>query len=614
MTDASKLKNIAVVAHVDHGKTTLVDCLLHQSGTFDERAEIAERVMDSGDQERERGITITAKNCAIEWDGYKINLLDTPGHADFGGEVERGLMMVDGVLLLVDAAEGPLPQTRFVLTKAMERNLKIALIINKVDRPDARTDEVKHEVEDLLLDLATMIEPEDFDIDIPVIYASAKEGWANTEGLDQKSDMKDLLNFMVTDYFPSPKITQGNEFQLLVANLAYDNYLGSLLVGRIQRGTINKHQTVVCMGEDKDKNFKVTNLQVYSALGTEEVNSASAGEIVLIAGLDNPHIGDTICDTSKPEALPRLTVEPPTVGVNISVNTSPFSGKEGEYMTSRKLEELLEEASKINVALAYEGTDDPKVYKLLGRGELQLAVVFEEWRRRGFEFMISRPEVVLKEVDGSTHEPFEKVVLDIPSDCTGPVTEKLSIRKGTMESMMPLGDDRTRMEFVIPSRGLIGYRSTFLTDTRGEGLMSSEYLGYRPWVGQMLARQNGCMVADRAGKMTPYALFNLLSSGTQFVKPGEECYEGMVIGEGKKVNDINVNAVREKHLSSVRTAGKDENIALPPIRPRTLEWAMDWIDNDEWVEITPENIRIRKKILLSNMRSVVRKDKSEKNK
>ncbi|MCO4792249.1 MAG: translational GTPase TypA [Bacteriovoracaceae bacterium] len=608
---ASNLRNIAVVAHVDHGKTTLVDCLLHQSGSFDERSEIAERVMDSGDQERERGITITAKNCAIEWKDMKINLLDTPGHADFGGEVERGLVMVDGVLLLVDAAEGPLPQTRFVLTKAMEKNLKIALIINKVDRPDARTEEVKSEVEDLLLDLASMIEPEDFDLDIPIIYASAKNGWANSESEEEKSDMNDLLNFIVGDYFPSPKISDGNEFQLLVANLGYSNYLGPQLIGRIQRGTLKKHQTVICMGEEAQKSFKATNIQVYSALGTEEVDSVEAGEIVLIAGLENPHIGDTICDSSRLEALERLKVDPPTVGVHISVNTSPFSGKDGEYLTSRKLEEFLEEATKLNVALAYESTDDPKVYKLLGRGELQLAVVFEDWRRRGFEFMISRPEVVLKEIDGAKHEPFENFVVDIPSDCTGAVTEKLAKRKGVMEAMQPIGDTRTRMEFTIPSRGLIGYRSTFLTDTRGEGLMSSEYLGYRPWMGQMLARQNGSLIADRNGKMTPYALFNLLSSGEQFVKPGENCYEGMVIGQNKKTNDINVNAVREKHLSSMRTAGKDENITLPPIRERSLEWAMDWIDNDEWVEITPKDIRIRKKILLSNMRSVIRADKKK---
>lgn len=611
MTIASNLRNIAVVAHVDHGKTTLVDCLLHQSGSFDERSEIAERVMDSGDQERERGITITAKNCAIEWKDMKINLLDTPGHADFGGEVERGLVMVDGVLLLVDAAEGPLPQTRFVLTKAMEKNLKIALIINKVDRPDARTEEVKSEVEDLLLDLASMIEPEDFDLDIPIIYASAKNGWANSESEEEKSDMNDLLNFIVGDYFPSPKISDGNEFQLLVANLGYSNYLGPQLIGRIQRGTLKKHQTVICMGEEAQKSFKATNIQVYSALGTEEVDSVEAGEIVLIAGLENPHIGDTICDSSRLEALERLKVDPPTVGVHISVNTSPFSGKDGEYLTSRKLEEFLEEATKLNVALAYESTDDPKVYKLLGRGELQLAVVFEDWRRRGFEFMISRPEVVLKEIDGAKHEPFENFVVDIPSDCTGAVTEKLAKRKGVMEAMQPIGDTRTRMEFTIPSRGLIGYRSTFLTDTRGEGLMSSEYLGYRPWMGQMLARQNGSLIADRNGKMTPYALFNLLSSGEQFVKPGENCYEGMVIGQNKKTNDINVNAVREKHLSSMRTAGKDENITLPPIRERSLEWAMDWIDNDEWVEITPKDIRIRKKILLSNMRSVIRADKKK---
>lgn len=608
MTPYSQLKNIAVVAHVDHGKTTLVDGLLQQSGTFSDRDEIQDRVMDSGDIERERGITIKAKNCAIFWNDCKINLLDTPGHADFGGEVERSLMMVDGVVLLVDAAEGCLPQTRFVLSKAMQRGIKIGVVVNKVDRPDARIDEVKGEIEDLLLELASFLEIGDFDLDIPFLYASGKDGWASESPDEPTTDLRVLLDFMASDYYPAPEFDKSADLKILVTNLSYSSYLGALSIGRIQQGTMKKHMQATLMGKGKNKNFKVSSIQVYDKLGMNEVEEAEAGEIVILAGVEETQIGDTISDNKDAQPLERIEVEPPTVGVFVSVSTSPLSGQEGEYLTSRKLEEFLVNSCRNNVALRFSETDDPKVFKLMGRGELQLAIVFEELRREGFEFMLSRPEVIFQEdEDGTKTEPFEKLVLDIPSDATGAVTEKLATRKGLMEGMLPIGDTRTRMEFVIPSRGLIGYRSRFLTDTRGEGIMSSEYLGYRPYAGDMLARQNGAIVADRAGKLTPYALFNLLSLGKQFVKPGEKCYEGMVIGEYTKVNDTNVNAVREKHLSSVRTAGKDANIILPPIQPRTLDWALDWIDNDEWVEVTPESIRIRKKVLECNKRSVVRK-------
>lgn len=604
-----KLKNIAVVAHVDHGKTTMVDEVLKQSGTFGEREQVAERVMDSGDIERERGITITAKNCAFKWKDVKINLLDTPGHADFGGEVERSLMMVDGVLLLVDAAEGPLPQTRFVLTKAMQKGIKIAVIINKVDRPDERIDEVKTEIEDLFLELADILEIPDFDIDIPFFYASGRDGWASAEQGVKKENLIELLDFMISDFYPQPRISEGPNLQLLVTNLSYSAYLGTLLIGRIQRGTITKNQQFTQMGADGlKKNFKVTSIQMFDKLGFAEVDEASAGEIVIVSGLEDPKIGDTIVSPNALEPLPRLTVEPPTVSVNVSVSTSPLSGKDGEYLTSRKLEEFLIDACRLNVALKYEGTDDAKVFKLKGRGELQLAIVFEELRRKGFELMVSRPEVLFKEDEnGEKLEPYERVVLDIPNDSTGAITEKLAVRKGRMEAMTPLGETRTRMVFTVPSRGLIGYRGVFLTDTRGEGLMSSEFVGYQPYAGDMLARNNGAIISDRSGKATPYALFNLLASGRQFVKPGEQVYEGMVIGEHTRGNDLVVNCCREKQLTNVRTAGKDENIILPPIPNRNLEWALDWIDNDEWVEVTPLNIRIRKKILESNMRSVRRK-------
>lgn len=601
-----KLKNIAIVAHVDHGKTTLVDELLKQSGLFSAHEQVAERVMDSGELEKERGITIKAKNCAIRWKDTKINLLDTPGHADFGGEVERSLMMVDGIMLLVDASEGPLPQTRFVLSKALERDIRVAVFINKVDRPDERIDEVKSEVEDLLLELAAQ-SGRDINLDIPFLYGSGRNGYASDDKNRREGNLEPMLDFFVSDYYPDPKVDKEGPAQLLVTNLSYSNYLGQLMVGRIQRGVIqNGKQLAHIPADGKVKNFKVTSLQIYDGLGMSNVESAEAGEIVIISGLEHGDIGDTLAAPDKPEALPRIEVEPPTVSVQVSVSTSPMSGREGEYLTSRKLEEFLIDAVRKNVSLKFEATNDPKVFILKARGELQVAVVFEEIRRAGYELMIARPQVITKEVDGQLMEPFERLVLDVPNESTGAITEKMASRKGRLEAMQPFGEGRTRMEFHVPSRGLIGYRSTFLTDTKGQGLMSSYFVGYEPFVGKMLARQNGALISDRAGKITPYALFNLLSSGRQFVLPGEQAYEGQVVGEHTRPNDLNVNVCREKHLSSVRTAGKDENIILPPIPPRTLDWALDWIDDDEWVEVTPKSIRIRKKELQANQRSVVR--------
>jgi GTP-binding protein len=601
-----KLKNIAVVAHVDHGKTTLVDQLLKYSGTFSAHEQVQERVMDSGELERERGITIKAKNCAIRWKDTKINLLDTPGHADFGGEVERSLMMVDGILLLVDASEGPLPQTRFVLSKAMAAGIRVGVFINKVDRADERIDEVQAEVEDLLLELASD-SGKDVDLDIPFYYGSGRNAYVSQDKTRREGNMNPLLDFLVSDYYPSPKFDKEGPSQLLVTNLSYSNYLGSLMVGRITRGVIqNGKQLAHIPADGKVKNFKVTSLQIFDGLGMAQVESAEAGEIVIVSGLEHGDIGDTLAAVDKPEALPRIEVEPPTVSVQVSVSTSPMSGREGEYLTSRKLEEFLLDATRKNVSLKYEPTEDPKVFILKARGELQVAVVFEEIRRAGFELMIARPQVITKEVDGQLLEPFERLVLDVPNESTGAITEKMATRKGRLEAMQPFGEGRTRMEFHVPSRGLIGYRSTFLTDTKGQGLMSSYFVGYEPHVGKMLSRQNGALISDRAGKITPYALFNLLSSGKQFVLPGEQTYEGQVVGEHTRPNDLNVNVCREKHLSSVRTAGKDENIILPPIPPRTLDWALDWIDDDEWVEVTPQSIRIRKKELNQNQRSVVR--------
>lgn len=602
-----KLKNVAIVAHVDHGKTTLVDELLKQSGLFAEHEQISERVMDSGELEKERGITITAKNCAFEWADFKINLLDTPGHADFGGEVERSLMMVDGVILLVDAAEGPLPQTRFVLQKAIEQGIKIAVMINKIDRPDQRYEEVQTEIEDLLLEIVDLVGVEDYDLDVPFFFGSGRDGYASTDPDAREGNLTPLLDFFVGDFFPMANLDKEGNLQLLVSNLSYSKYLGTLIIGRISSGTMFTNKPYMWINETGNpKQIKVGKVQIFSGLGFAEVEQAEAGEIVILSGVDNAKIGDTITSLDKPEALPRIEVDPPTVSVQASVSTSPLSGREGEYLTSRKLEEFLEEAVRKNVSLQYEATEDPKVFILKARGELQIAIVFEEIRRVGFELMISRPQVLYK-MEGETKlEPYEKLVVDVPTESTGAVTEAMGMRKGLMEAMSPIGDSRTRIEFKVPSRGLIGYRSKFLTDTRGEGLMSSYFLEYGPYVGKMLARTNGALISDRSGKTTPYALFNLLSSGRQFVQPGEEVYEGMVIGEHTRPNDLNINCCREKHLSSVRTAGKDENIILPPIPARSLEWALDWIDDDEWVEVTPQNIRIRKKSLKQNERSVVR--------
>lgn len=601
-----KLKNIAIVAHVDHGKTTLVDQLLKQSGLFSAHEQISERVMDSGELEKERGITIKAKNCAIVWKGTKINLLDTPGHADFGGEVERSLMMVDGILLLVDASEGPLPQTRFVLSKAIERGIRVAVYINKVDRADERIDEVKSEVEDLVLELASM-SGLDVDLDVPFLFGSGRTGYASLDKNRREGSLEPMLDFLVSDYYPSPSVDVEGPCQMLVTNLTYSNYLGALMVGRVQRGRIHNNKQIAHIGaEGKVKTFKVTSLQIFAGLGMATVESADAGEIVIVSGFENGDIGDTLADPQKPVALPRIEVEPPTVSVQVSVSTSPLSGREGEYLTSRRLEEFLIDAIRKNVSLKYETTNDPKVFILKARGELQVAVVFEEIRRAGFELMIARPQVITKEVDGALMEPFERLVLDVPNESTGVITEKMAVRKGKLEAMSPFGEGRTRMEFHVPSRGLIGYRSAFLTDTKGQGLMSSYFVGYEPHVGKMLARQNGALISDRAGKITPYALYNLLQSGRQFVLPGEQAYEGQVVGESTRPNDLNINVCREKHLTSVRTAGKDENIILPPIPNRTLDWALDWIDEDEWVEVTPKSIRIRKKELIQNLRSVVR--------
>ncbi len=601
------IKNLAIVAHVDHGKTTLIDEIFKQCGTFEKHVQTEERVMDSGELEKERGITITAKNCAINWKDIKINLIDTPGHADFGGEVERSLMMVDGILLLVDAAEGPLPQTRFVLSKALEKGLKVSVMLNKIDRHDQRHEEVKTEIEDLILELIDTYQLTDYDFNTPFFYGSGRDGYASLDPDSREGTLAPLLDLFVSDYYPFPDVNKDAPFSMVVTNLSYSPYLGTLMIGKILNGKVNKNEMVKIWGKEKTQSFRLTSIQAYKGLVQVPMDEAEAGEIIITAGFEDAHIGDTIAASNVTEALPRIDVEPPTVAINVSVNTSPIAGREGEYLTSRRLEEFLQKAVRLNVALQYEPTNDPKIFILKGRGELQLAIVFEEIRRAGYELMVSRPNVLFKEDEnGELLEPFEKVVMDVPSESTGVITEKMNERKGRMENMIPFGENRTRIEFKIPSRGLIGFRSEFLTNTKGQGLMSSYFLGYEKHLGKMLARANGALISDRSGKTTGYALFNLLSSGKQFVKPGEEVYEGMVIGESTRKNDLNLNVCREKHLSSVRTAGKDENIILPPLQERTLDWAIDWIDEDEWVEVTPKNIRIRKKELDSTKREVKR--------
>jgi GTP-binding protein len=600
------IRNIAIVAHVDHGKTTLVDGLFRQSQTISDRDFTYERIMDSGDIEKERGITITAKNCAINWKNVKINLVDTPGHSDFGGEVERSLSMVDGILLLVDAAEGPLPQTRFVLSKAMQLRLKPLVIINKMDRSDARAEEVEREIEDLFLELAEAFSIHDFDLHIPMLYASGRDGWASLSKNEKGTNLTSLLDFIV-DYFPAPKVVVDGPFQLLVSNLSHSTYLGAQAIGRIQRGVLKEYDILSLLRDDNRKStVRAVKILVFDGPVQKDTTQAQAGEIVIVSGVEGAQIGDTITDPTCEERLPRITVEPPTVGVHVSVNTSPFSGKDGDYMTSRKLEEFLIEACRKNVALQYEITDDPKVFLFKGRGEFQLSIVFEEWRRRDCEFMVGRPQVLMKEIDGQLLEPFERLVLDVPADCVGIITEKLSVRKGALKKIIPFGPERNRLEFLIPSRGLIGYRGTFLTDTRGAGLMSSIFDSYKPFIGKMLARIQGALIADRTGRVTAYALNGLLGNGRQFVRPGDTVYEGMIVGEHSKANDLNINPAREKHVSNVRNKNKDENIVLPFVPVMSLEFALAWIDDDEFVEVTPKNIRLRKKILTSNQRTVIR--------
>ncbi|MBU4484774.1 translational GTPase TypA [bacterium] len=587
------IRNVAIIAHVDHGKTTLVDFMLRQSGTFRENQDVDDRIMDSMDLERERGITIASKNCAVYYKGIKINIIDTPGHADFGGEVERGLKMVDGAILLVDASEGPLPQTRFVLRKALEAHLKIIVVVNKIDRKDARSQEVLDEIYSLFIDL----DADDNQIDFPVLYAISKEGIAK-KTLEEKGDNLAPLFQAIVDEIPAPTFDPDEPFQMLVTNLAYSDYVGRLAIGRVFNGQVHKNDNLVCIAEDDiPRPLKVLSLQVYDGIHIKDVESVEPGDILTLSGIENVKIGDTICTASTPKALKRFIADEPTVSMKFMINTSPFSGLEGKHVQSRKILARLQKETLHNVALRIEPGETADSFVVKGRGELQMAILIEMMRREGFELSVGRPEVIMKEVNGVKLEPIEHLFIDIDEDYTGIVTEKVSKRLGRMINMVNHGTGRVRLEFSIPSRGLIGYRNEFLTDTKGTGLMNSYVQEYEPYRGNIQSRTAGSLVADRKGVSVAYGLFHLEPRGFLFVGAGVPVYEGMIIGEHNRGRDLNVNPCKEKKLSNMRASGKDEHIILTPTIPLTLEWAIEFIRDDEQVEVTPKSIRIRKNIL-----------------
>jgi len=598
MIPREQIRNVAIVAHVDHGKTTLVDHLLRQAGTYRSNETMTDRVMDSNDLEREKGITILAKNTAVTYDGHKINIIDTPGHADFGGEVERGLRLVDGVLLLVDAAEGPLPQTRFVLSKAMAMGLRTVLVINKIDRQDARPREVLDAVYSLYIDLGA----DDKQLEFPVIFAVARQGQASTRLEEPGTTLKPLFDSIIS-HIPPPPQNEGTDLQMLVANLDYDDYVGRLGVGRISAGIIKPNMQVgVAREGGKIEAGKIVKLYGFQGLKRVEIPDAGPGEIISFAGIEALSIGDTLTSLENPKPLPRITVDEPTMMMVFRVNDGPFAGREGKYVTSRNLRERLHREAYRNVSVRVEDTETPDAFRVVGRGELALAVIIETMRREGYELTASNPEPITREVNGQVHEPMELMVCDVPDTAVGVVTERLGPRKGRMMDMSALGSGRTRLQFRIPARGLIGFRNEFLTITRGEGIMSSQFDGYEPWFGYIPKRQNGAIIADRTGPAVPYALFSIQERGSLFVPAGTDLYEGMVIGENAHPTDLDVNASREKKLTNIRAAGRDENVILTPPREMGLEKALEWIAADELVEVTPKSVRIRKKVLQAGNR------------
>ena len=591
-------RNVAIIAHVDHGKTTLVDAMLGQSGRLVDRREVVDRVMDSNDLERERGITILGKATSIRWKDVKVNIADTPGHADFGGEVERMLTMVDGVVLLVDASEGPLPQTRFVLSKSLDAGLAPIVVLNKIDRKDARPAEVIDEVYDLFIDLGASAEQ----IEFPLFFTDARKGTA-TADLDQPGvDLAPLLDAIV-EHIPAPKGDPASLLQALVTNLDYNDYIGRLGMGRVRRGTLREGEEVAVVGEDSTRVVKLGQLYVFEGLERKRVKEAPAGELFAIAGIEDIQIGDTVTDAENPQPLPRVRVDEPTIAMFFSSSNSPFAGIDGKYVTSRNIHDRLQRELRGNVSIRVEQTESRDTFKVAGRGELALAILIETMRREGFELCVSKPEVVTREdEDGKTLEPMERLVLDMPEQYLGVITEKLAHRKGRMGEIRPLGSRGIRAEFDIPSRGLIGFRSEFLNDTRGTGVMNTLFNGWKPWQGAIIYRVNGAIVADRKGRSTAYAMFHLQPRGQLFVPVGVEVYEGMIVGENSRGNDLNVNVTREKKQTNIRASGRDEALAVSPPRPITLEYALHWISEDELVEITPNHLRMRKKVLQANQR------------
>jgi GTP-binding protein TypA/BipA len=584
------LRNVAIIAHVDHGKTTLVDAMLWQSGAFRANQDVNERVMDSMDLEREKGITILAKNTAVQYGDVKLNIVDTPGHADFGGEVERGLTMVDGVLLLVDASEGPLPQTRFVLRKALENHLPVILVVNKVDRPDARIAEVVDEVYELFIDL----DAHEDQIEFPIVYTNAKAGWASlTEG-EEGTDLEPLMDLLV-EHVPAPEYDPDHPLQAHVTNLDASPYVGRLAICRVRNGTIRRGEQVAwCRADGSVTNAKVAELYITEALDRVDADEAGPGEIIAVAGLPDVTIGETLADPDDPRPLPVITVDEPSLSVTMGQNTSPLAGREGEKLTSRQIKDRLDAEMVGNVSIRVLETERPDTWEVQGRGELQLAVLVELMRREGFELTVGKPQVVTREIDGSVHEPVERMTIDIPEDYVGVVTQLLALRKGRLEQMVNHGTGWVRMDYLVPARGLIGFRTEFLTETRGTGLLHHVFDRWEPWAGDMRLRPTGSLVADRTGKVASFALFNLQERGVLFVEPGEDCYEGMIVGENARAEDLDVNACKEKHLTNMRSSTSDVLVRLVPPRRLSLDQALEFVREDEAVEVTPHAVRLRK--------------------
>lgn len=596
------LRNIAIIAHVDHGKTTLVDGMLKQSGIFRENEQVQERVMDSNDLEKERGITILAKNTAVTYKDMKINIVDTPGHADFGGEVERVLKMVDGVLLLVDAFEGPMPQTRFVLRKALQLNLKPIVVVNKIDRPEARPMEVIDEVLELFIELGA----DDEQLEFPVVYASSREGYAINELTDEKKNLEPLFE-MIINRVPAPTGHMDQPLQLLVSNIDYDEYVGRIAIGRVERGVIKYgQQAVICRKDGSLANIRITKLYKYEGLKRVEAEEAKLGDIVCVSGVGEITIGETICDVENPEPLPFIDIDEPTISMTFSVNNSPFAGREGAFVTSRHLRDRLFKEVETNLSMRVQETESPDAFEVSGRGELHLSVLIETMRRQGYEFQVSKPQVIYKDVDGELHEPIEYLTIDVPEDFMGVVMEKLGVRKSEMVNMHSANQGYMRLEFKIPARGLIGYRSEFMTDTKGNGIMNHVFHGFEPFKGELSGRTRGSMVAWEDGEAVTYGLYNAQERGSLFITPGTKVYEGMIVGENARSEDIVINVCKKKHVTNMRASGSDEALRLTPARILSLEQALEFIADDELVEVTPKNIRLRKKILNSEQRAKVK--------